>query len=345
MSKHAHTCVVRRVVLTERVPPQQRVFTFLHCESTRVSQLMARSCEQVTPSPHEDARRSFSGVCILSSTKKASRPYSRRPHPTIPSVRVACISIVRGRPYLHLSRILAHSSTINTTCCSCNGPYDFESHQEGIPQADRCHTGACRAPGLRFRCLLYLCLCSSFPRHISASEHIAVPSPAKAWGSAGSGVQRSPSALCTIADSASPSTPVTGHHTSPVQSIPRPKPCHTSYHIPPLPPRRPHYPTVRMWLGRIAGSLVIGAVLGGAAAYYALPRSMTGSASPCAAAGSAGAADSTSPWRVKERGVGAGKPGEGSEQTFGDRLTEALFSARAGEAAAQQVLLVRNLRR
>eukprot|EP00903_Cladosiphon_okamuranus_P016655 g15358.t1 len=102
---------------------------------------------------------------------------------------------------------------------------------------------------------------------------------------------------------------------------------------------------VRMWLIRIAGSLFIGAVLGGAAAYLALPRAMTmtSPASPC----DAGAADTTSPWWDTGRGsgAGAGEPGEGAEQSFGDRLNKALFAARAGEAAAQQVLLeeVRNI--
>ena len=101
-------------------------------------------------------------------------------------------------------------------------------------------------------------------------------------------------------------------------------------------------PTVRMWLVRIAVSLAIGAFLGGAAAYLALPRAVTGSGSPCTAAGSgAGAADTTSPWWDTVRGAGAGEPGEGAEQSFGDRLNKALFAARAGEAAAQQVLLVR----
>lgn len=97
-----------------------------------------------------------------------------------------------------------------------------------------------------------------------------------------------------------------------------------------------------MWLVRIAVSLAIGAFLGGAAAYLALPRAVTGSGSPCTAAGSgAGAADTTSPWWDTVRGAGAGEPGEGAEQSFGDRLNKALFAARAGEAAAQQVLLVR----
>jgi len=95
-----------------------------------------------------------------------------------------------------------------------------------------------------------------------------------------------------------------------------------------------------MWLGRMAGSLVLGALLGGAAAYCALPRAITGSVSPCAAG--AGAADSTSPWWFM--GGGAGEPGgAGSEQSFGDRLSKALSAARVGEAAAQQVLLVRGL--
>lgn len=97
-----------------------------------------------------------------------------------------------------------------------------------------------------------------------------------------------------------------------------------------------------MWLGRIAGSLLIGAVLGGAAAYYALPRAMTGSASSCAAAGSvgAGATGFASPWG--DTGWGTGEPGEAAAQSFGDRLSKALLAARAGEAAAQQVLLVRS---
>ncbi len=98
---------------------------------------------------------------------------------------------------------------------------------------------------------------------------------------------------------------------------------------------------VRTWLGRMAGSLVLGALLGGAATYCTLPRGITGSASPCAAAAAAAAADSTSPWWDMGAGGGAGEPGGGSEQGFGDRLNKALSAARVGEAAAQQVLLVR----
>lgn len=93
-----------------------------------------------------------------------------------------------------------------------------------------------------------------------------------------------------------------------------------------------------MWLLRVAGSLVIGAVLGGAAAYLALPRTMTTAASHCTAG--AGAADNASP--LWDAGAGEGEPaGEATEQSFGDRLNKALFEARGGEAAAQQVLLVR----
>ncbi|CAM9479221.1 unnamed protein product [Hapterophycus canaliculatus] len=95
---------------------------------------------------------------------------------------------------------------------------------------------------------------------------------------------------------------------------------------------------VRVWLGRIAGSLVLGAILGGAVAFYAFPKAIS--------TGSAGAAaDSTSPWWTTVGG-GGGEPGAGgAEPNFGDRLNMALFAARAGEAAAQQGLLeeVRNI--
>lgn len=83
-----------------------------------------------------------------------------------------------------------------------------------------------------------------------------------------------------------------------------------------------------MWLGRIAGSLVFGVILGGTAAYFARPRVMTASV-----AGNPN--DATSPWwNTPESSTG------GTEQSFGDRLNKALFAARAGEAAAQQSLLV-----
>ena len=79
---------------------------------------------------------------------------------------------------------------------------------------------------------------------------------------------------------------------------------------------------------------MLGALLGGAAACYALPRAITASAPACTGA------DSTSPWW----GAGGASGGSGeSEQSFGDRLNQALSAARVGEAAAQQVLLVRGL--
>lgn len=94
---------------------------------------------------------------------------------------------------------------------------------------------------------------------------------------------------------------------------------------------------VRVWLGRMAGSLVLGAILGGAAAYYNVPRAITASVTSCASA------DATSPpWYDKASGRGAGEPSAAAtEQSFGERLNKALFAARAGEAAAQQDLLVR----
>ncbi|CAM9782325.1 unnamed protein product, partial [Laminaria digitata] len=90
---------------------------------------------------------------------------------------------------------------------------------------------------------------------------------------------------------------------------------------------------VRMWLSRIAGSLVFGAILGGTAAYYALPRFVTASVSTCSGA------DATSPWWNTPAG-GHGESSQGrAELSFGERLNKALFAARAGESVAQQSLL------
>lgn len=95
--------------------------------------------------------------------------------------------------------------------------------------------------------------------------------------------------------------------------------------------------SVRVWLGRIAGSLITGAILG-AAAYSALPRAaMPGSPPMCP---TRTAADTTSPWWNAPTG-GCESSAGGPEPGFGDRLNKALFAARAGEAAAQQGLLVR----
>lgn len=94
-----------------------------------------------------------------------------------------------------------------------------------------------------------------------------------------------------------------------------------------------------MWLGRIAGSLVLGAILGGMAVYGAVPGPMTGSASCSGGACIPGAIDATWPWWYT--GGGVDDSAAGAERGFGDRLNKALFAARAGEAAAQQGLLVR----
>lgn len=120
----------------------------------------------------------------------------------------------------------------------------------------------------------------------------------------------------------------------------------SSYHAPPSSPLfilfvlfGDHVATaaVRLWLGRIAGSLVLGAILGGGAAYYTLPRAGTASSSsPSCASG-----DATSPWWNTPAGGHSESAKGGAEQGFGDRLNKALFAARAGEAAAQQGLLVR----
>ena len=90
-----------------------------------------------------------------------------------------------------------------------------------------------------------------------------------------------------------------------------------------------------MWLSRIAGSLVFGAILGGTAAYYALPRFVMAKVSTCAGT------DATSPWWNTPAGGYSETASGGAEQSFGERLNKALFAARAGESAAQQSLLVR----
>lgn len=98
----------------------------------------------------------------------------------------------------------------------------------------------------------------------------------------------------------------------------------------PPPPENP----VRVWLGRVTLSIVVGIMLGSAATFCALRAATTKTGSVCAGA------DATSPWwSTGSAGdsVGAG----GADQSFGDRLDKALFAARAGEAAAQQGLLVR----
>eukprot|EP00904_Undaria_pinnatifida_P004593 jgi/Undpi1/14134/HiC_scaffold_9.g03785.m1 len=94
-----------------------------------------------------------------------------------------------------------------------------------------------------------------------------------------------------------------------------------------------------MWLSRIAGSLVFGAILGGTAAYYALPRFVMAKVSTCAGT------DATSPWWNTPAGGYSETASGGAEQSFGERLNKALFAARAGESAAQQSLLeeVRNI--
>lgn len=117
----------------------------------------------------------------------------------------------------------------------------------------------------------------------------------------------------------------------------------------PLSPRRfrIHRQTVRMWLRRIAGSLVLGAILGGAGTYYAFPRIITASVSSSEPSSDARFSSSSAPssWNAfkgqqqhqHQRHESSGS----AEQIFADRLNNALFAARAGEAAAQQGLLVR----
>lgn len=94
----------------------------------------------------------------------------------------------------------------------------------------------------------------------------------------------------------------------------------------------------------MAGSLVLGAILGGAITYYAFPRVMTVSSSTSTSAG--GSEGRSSSWNTasgqhEPQYNSYGSPGE-AEQKFGDRLNKALLAARAGEAAAQQGLLVRS---
>lgn len=100
---------------------------------------------------------------------------------------------------------------------------------------------------------------------------------------------------------------------------------------------------VRLWVARVAGSLVLGAILGGAIAYFAFPRVLTIPDSPGTASGNSGAPSSwwySTGGKEQRQGNGFESPGE-IEQNFGDRLNKALLAARAGEAAAQQGLLVR----
>ncbi|CAB1100102.1 unnamed protein product [Ectocarpus sp. CCAP 1310/34] len=89
---------------------------------------------------------------------------------------------------------------------------------------------------------------------------------------------------------------------------------------------------VRVWLGRVALSIVVGIVLGSAATFCALRAATTKMGSVCAGA------DATSPW-WSTGGAGDSVGAGGADQSFGDRLDKALFAARAGEAAAQQGLL------
>ncbi|CAM9286215.1 unnamed protein product [Ectocarpus sp. 12 AP-2014] len=89
---------------------------------------------------------------------------------------------------------------------------------------------------------------------------------------------------------------------------------------------------VRVWLGRVALSIVVGIVLGSATTFCALRAATTKTGSVCAGA------DATSPW-WSTGGAGDSVGAGGADQSFGDRLDKALFAARAGEAAAQQGLL------
>lgn len=77
-------------------------------------------------------------------------------------------------------------------------------------------------------------------------------------------------------------------------------------------------------------------MLGGAAT-CALRAATMKAGSVCAGA------DATTPW-WSTGGAGDSVGGGGADQSFGDRLDKALFAARAGEAAAQQGLLVRDKR-
>ncbi|CAN0154891.1 unnamed protein product [Ectocarpus sp. 4 AP-2014] len=89
---------------------------------------------------------------------------------------------------------------------------------------------------------------------------------------------------------------------------------------------------VRVWLGRVALSIVVGIMLGSAATFCALRAATTETGSVCAGT------DATSPW-WSTGGAGDSVGAGGADQSFGDRLDKALFAARAGEAAAQQGLL------
>lgn len=105
---------------------------------------------------------------------------------------------------------------------------------------------------------------------------------------------------------------------------------------------------VRLWVGRVAGSLVLGAILGGAIAYFAFPRVLTPSTPTAGADAStnvgsgASASWSASPEQNQQRfQADFGSSGEAG-RNFGDRVNRALLAARAGEVAAQQGLLVSN---
>lgn len=90
-----------------------------------------------------------------------------------------------------------------------------------------------------------------------------------------------------------------------------------------------------MWVARIAFSLVLGTILGGAAVYRALSRSTTTPAPSCSSS------EATSPWwQSSANGQYCDSSSGFDQQAFVERLNKALFAARAGEAAAQQSLLV-----
>lgn len=118
---------------------------------------------------------------------------------------------------------------------------------------------------------------------------------------------------------------------------------------------------VRDWLGRIAGSLVLGAFIGSVLTYYVFTPVITTSVYSSCNAGPAadGARFGSAAWttlggeqhteRDRHHPSQHQHQEEGgmlidSGDYIGDHLDDALFAARAGEAAAQQGLLVRTKR-